>query len=371
MNKLLYTDFIYVLLVITTIIHSKASSTEAQFLITNQIPQRAVTIRKQNSGRLGNQIIPYIKAKWISQELSIPYLHTPFTDEHLFVLYDHELAMPDDVFNSFERVIEVHEIEQIENDLHDFPNTPTLYVINLLTKLQPKFHRKVEYSQEFIAYMRQMLKSRLQEGIILNSYDDTETVALHIRTGGSAIHVYDPETDTTETKDVSEIGNHKVLYNYDSYYKDRFPTKFLPIEYYACQLNQLAILYPKQRLHVYIFTDDSNPLEIKKQLEALTQSNFFTFECRPNNRHDKHVVEDLELMSQCKYLIRSESTLAIIAEFLGKHTCVISPIITTYNNNPTLIMQNPTIPYSKPPIDAAIITMHHPDKPLCLASKYL
>jgi len=316
----------------------------------------AITIRANNPGRLGNQVLPYVKARWISHTFRMPYLHRKFVDQELFVLSEQETPAPPAVFKQFSRTVEIKSIAELERDLVRKGKARTLYVVNLLSTPHRRNGSRAQYHPEFIDEMRKLLAPRKPTTAMLPKLKNEQWVGLHIRTGGSAAHIYNPKTKKFETRDASTIKPHEQRYILDKDHRNNYPTKFLPMAFYVHQLKRLAALCKGEKLRVRLFTDDNNPQRICSELKKLIGNLGIPFECRAHNSHDQNVMEDIILMSQCDYLIRSESTITIMAEWLGDPKIVISPRIVSRG---------------KPPVDDACVTRHIVGATRTFASKYL
>ena len=294
---------------------------------SNLISQHGITIQRNNPGRFGNQWLPYLKAKWIAQEFGFKYLHHPFAYASSLNISVIEKSTHESGSEQFKRAVILKSTKQIVREYNkNVP--PTLYIVNLYTHMVDPQGHKISYPLKFRQILKKALLPQTVKPIAPGEYD-TFTVGLHIRTGGTAAHIFNVKKRKYETKSSSDIksGDRFVL---DKNHKKNHPLKFLDAPFYVAQIQKLVRLYPEKKLSVYLFTDDEHPDKIAHDLTRLINNTHVSFIFRDKgNKHDANIIDDLIGLIHCDCLIRSESTFAVLAEFFGNHDVVISPHIHT------------------------------------------
>lgn len=292
-----------------------------------------------NCGRLGDVLLDYTKNFYIAQKYNldlyihdgIPYLNEFMLNEKTPRLNVHDTALRAGhlpVAPTFNRLI------TINNDaLINHTNDAILY--------KTECYFTVDGISDFNQFHRHMFKCSIEQPafgqeiaqrlIPKKTFDyhlptNVVTVAMHIRKGGGfdkplASDLYRP-TQTTQN-------NAKRTCRY-AYVDRNEPYKFPPEQYYLDQLIFLHTALDDQSLYVHLFTDDQNPQDIaarlQEKLQAANISNIFINYRRDLNRHDINILEDIYVMSKFDYLIKSESHYPWIAQMIGKHKAIFSPI---------------------------------------------
>lgn len=151
------------------------------------------------------------------------------------------------------------------------------------------------------------------------------SVAIHIRKGGGFDHPLASELYRPAVRNDNATRTSK----YQFVDRDQ-PFKFPPEQYYVDQLIFLHALLDQQPLYVFLFTDDKEPQTIVERIQKkLAQYNItnITFDYRKTeNAHDLNIIEDISFMSKFEYLIKSGSHYPWIAQMIGNHKAIISPI---------------------------------------------
>lgn len=151
------------------------------------------------------------------------------------------------------------------------------------------------------------------------------SVAMHIRKGGGFDHPLASELYRPAVRNDNATRTSK----YQFVDRDQ-PFKFPPEQYYVDQLIFLHALLDQQPLYVFLFTDDKEPQTIVERIqEKLLEHNItnITFDYRKTeNAHNLNIIEDISFMSKFEYLIKSGSHYPWIAQMIGNHKAIISPI---------------------------------------------
>jgi hypothetical protein len=277
-------------------------------------PRAAVTYKLNNGGRLGNQFLCYMHAKWVAYHFDIPLLYVPFSYSDQLVMHDIEQHFVQrEVGRRFNRVVTLQRggILTIDRD------SPTLYVIPYF----PECVFEVESFNSSACYFKVPwddagFKEELQKCIrpkrqlsLLQKLSDGIAVGVHVRKSCNGI-------DGNLSHDFPQGLNTPNMVFMDA----SFPFSFVPDGYYLEQITRLTYLFPRQKLYVYIISDDSNVDKIIQKYRQIITSPQVEFICRAaGNGHDSNVLEDFFFLAQCDCLIRSESTFAATASKLGDY----------------------------------------------------
>ncbi len=285
------------------------------------LARHAITIGP-NRGRMGNWLMAYIKAKYMAHESGYPFIYKPFFNSNLFML--HELETPYTKKNSapYKRKLEIWGIDRFIADQNQ--KKPTLYTARLATTMRKK-RQPLTYSKEFRDEIRRMITSRTPLTLITPP-DNCTSVAIHVRTGGTAVHIHTMQGRSIRTQDKTATRPSKTKTVPDHTLKKDHPLKFPSNNFYINALCALCEKLPKDALYCFVFTDDENPQKIINDIKKRVPNKRITFAYREqNNAHDKTILEDFFSMAQFDCLIRPESTYSVIAELIGNHKIVISP----------------------------------------------
>lgn len=284
---------------------------------------------KLNGGRFGDNILSYVRAKWLSFKHNIPLFYEPFQ-------YSEKLNMSqtEETWNATLNEKKYTRTQQISLILNERLSR-VLFVSIYNRKNNDLYENMVKYP-----LFGEEIKNKLQpiEPVpLLTLPSDKITVAVHVRKGGGfdqplgSLSLY----DSSEKIDVT--GEERKLY-YRKYADYMEPTKFPPDQYYIDQIKQLSTLLNDTRLFVYIFTDDQMPHEIVNRYKQAVGKDNIEFCCRMDeNAHDKNVLEDLFSMAQFDCLIRAESNLSWVAQILGNHKIIIFPVRAQWRRDRVIV----------------------------------
>lgn len=258
-------------------------------------------------GRMGDFLTWYIKAKYVAYKFKLPFLlNVPYKhledvkrlnlyqqeehlDKHLYVInYMANIKNEDDLVSVKKPVFVVeHEFHSLAwarvDDLEDVSGWHD--VLN---------------DTVFRDMLRTMIKltSPVDTGLLPPS--DCISVALHIRTG--------------ETWDTD--GN-----------RQRWYYKFPIMDFYIEALKNLVAIFKDTKIHVTIFTDDPNPVNIMNTIMTELGTPHVRFRCRGmGNYPTRNVLDDLEAMKHYDCLIRGMSGFAQVAHLIGDYKIVMYPL---------------------------------------------
>ncbi len=274
------------------------------------MPSHGVTYTL-SGGRLGDNLMAYMHAKWISYHYGIPLIYKPFPLSDLFVFDDIEIKWTQNIQAAFNFQVEFKQYQNIDMFIKKvFFLDQVLYIIPYFPEsnweLTANAHRdpyfpyfRVSWKDpEFHAFLKTLIVPKKPIAPMVLPTDKI-TVAVHIRRGGS----YEGE-DTA-------LG---------------FPLKFPPDEFYLDQLRKLYYIFDEQPFYVYLFTDDEDAGTIKKKYQQTLADLDIKFDCREEgNRWDANVLEDFFALTQFDCAIHGESNFSVCAGFLADYKVEILP----------------------------------------------
>ncbi len=260
-----------------------------------------------SSGRLGDNLLSYAHAKWISYRFDIPLLYQPFPYSDRLVLHDIEPLYCQESVARFKKSVTLGYGEQV--DKRD--PLPVLYTLPYFGEgayersLNPGWpYVKVDWKDQGF---RALLKKVIRPKTPLPKWDlptDRIAVAVHVRRGGG----------------------------FDSPHAQNFePLRFPPDAFYIDQIKRLYDQFQASPLYVFIFTDDPHPQTIVERFQEELKGLPISFDYRKtNNRHDANVLEDFFAMTQFHCLIRPESNYSRMASLISDFTIEIYPTHFTW-----------------------------------------
>jgi len=249
----------------------------------------AVTFER-NGGRFGDNLLSFISAAWFSYVYDVRLLLNPFDYSDQLTLDELSYYTPSmqEQFKETVYYSENFSFEPYKN------GDEILFITSFYSRPKPDMKDPV-----FRKKIRSLIAPK-QQLKLLEIPSDCVSVALHVRTGGG--------------------------FSMDEKLYAKYPLRFVPFHFYADQLKAVLKEFPRQRLYVYIFTDDQNPERIIDYLEAHVSSLLITYDRRlGKNRHNMNVLEDFFSMMQFQVLIRPVSNFSKMAEYLGNFDLVIVP----------------------------------------------
>ena len=291
-----------------------------------------VTYELENGSRLGDHLMAYSKAKWISYKYNIPFYYKPFEFSQQLTMHIKEKWLTRDIEKKFTKVIRFRKCatEAIK------PNNATLYIIYRSfkdpTSWTYSYGDMAETFRNHQAFLNELKGMILPLGNIktLEFPPNKLSIAIHARRGGGV------DLPLYQKVDASALQPDQIKKKFAD---KKWPKKFPPHNFYIGQIKLIAQEYKGVPLYIHIFTDDPNPNDIidvyKKALAGLP----ITFGCREKgNAHNCNVLDDLFAMKNFDILIRPESGLSLFSQILGNHKLVIYPLHATWQEDTTLTM---------------------------------
>lgn len=269
-------------------------------------------------GRLGDNILDYTHAKWISYKYGIPLLFKSFEYSDQFVFSDVEEHLTSENQLNYTQVT-LKNLDQLNkklkrNTLYFLPHACDSYVEYVFNGLHG-LYVPVDWSDKTF---REMMKTLIAPKYPLKlTYPPSNiiSVALHFRTGGGFVW----DTDSM---------------------KKGLPLRFPEPEYYIKQLSRLHKFANYKPMYVYIFTDHPEPGILRKLLEDSFSNKNIQFDCRlEGNMHDVNVLEDLFSMINFDCLVRPMSHYSMTASHLGDFKFDFVPKHGYWENNKFIVDQ--------------------------------
>lgn len=262
-----------------------------------------------SGGRLGDNLIAYLHAKWISYQTGYPLLcnvHGFHHAEH-FVLYDKERNLHNTPHPPLQ--VNVSKITSIQSD------TPATFIIPYFPESSwewkenggnwdrlfavdwknPKFR---QMCLEMIAPKNAITLALPPSGVI--------SIAIHARQGGN-FEAPSPQVDA--------------------------PLKRPPMTYYRDALHKIIQLFPGQALYCRIFTDAVHPESIVETIkEGLSSDLPIELSWRTEANHDAiNVIEDFFSLFHYDILIRPESNFSMVPSLLHEYDVLVTPKHACYS----------------------------------------
>lgn len=250
-------------------------------------------------GRLGDQMLCYAHALWISYKYRIHLLFREFAGSEHFTMHHRDL-----VFENNPR-LRANPQEWLRKDVPFEPrkDSSKFYIIPFFTE---SLHERnnVRISEPYFevdwndAGFRKVLKEAFTPVTSfpqLNLPTDRFCVALHVRRGGG----------------------------YDSAaIRAQLNKKFPPDEFYIEQIKKIAKKYNRP-LYIHIFTDDPEPKLIAEKYQKAIADEVPDVEFgyrETGNSHKANVLEDFYQMAQFECMVRPNSNLSLMASVIGNCT---------------------------------------------------
>ena len=267
------------------------------------------------TGRLGNNLIAYFHAKWISYKYNLPLMYKPFDHSDEFALHDLEENLLEELDDTFEHRKTLENISLLKID---YPNT--LFVIPYFRDVGPQPEKRVPirfYVDWDDPGFKDILRTHLMPRFPVDTISPPKgkiNVLVHIRTGGDF-----------DRKQV----------------KLKLPLKFPPLSYYANALRKVSAHYNHAPIYAFILTDDSNPQRLAKAMrQQLPKRGNIAFDWRKGEvGHNVKVLDDFFTIPNFQCLIRADSTFSEMAARLGDFDIIVSPVKGHVENDRVVIDQ--------------------------------
>lgn len=273
--------------------------------------KKAVTY--QLTGRLGNNLIAYLHAKWIAWKYDLPFLYKPFPYSDQYALHDREKHYYTVWHEKFKRQVNLVDLTLLKIA----PNS-TLFRVPYFRDDGPRagISKKIFFRTEWNnPEFRSLVKTLLQPRFSMDTIKPPEnmlSVLVHVRTGGGFDALHE---------------------------RLRFPDKFPPHSYYIEALRKLSKHFDHPPIYAYIMTDDPHVAEIAQHYKSALQgrSNIFFDYRKTATGPSVNVMEDFHSIPNFDCLIRGDSTFSIIATLLAHFKVIVRPKKCHVNNSEIIV----------------------------------
>lgn len=252
---------------------------------------------KYSPGRMGDCLLAYLKAKWVSHQHNIPLIFEPFKGSENFSLHKKEKYHFDksSAVQKFKHCKTYSNKKPIsqgkENNLYEvnyYPEDPSEY-----SHFPKNWEVSVNWDDpEFQNIIQENLKPTSDVKLVQMPPHDA-SIALHVRRGKG----FDADA-----------------------FSYLFPNKLPPMAYYHEALTKVCQEYQNERkkeLYIHLFTDHPNPEELSKEFSSIMEK-FPDLKINLSYRKDAGMLDDLFSMSKFDALIRSTSNFSLISGVLGR-----------------------------------------------------
>lgn len=256
-----------------------------------------------SGGRLGDNLLAYIHAKYISHVFHIPLLYKPFQFSDQLVMDKVERHWDPNERGIFPK----EEVFNKNEDYGRYQERNALYQLGYFPDFKGEFGQTYNGpwfdmdwdAPGFLTELRKLIKP-INPSKKFPTKKDSLNVAIHLRKGSGP--------------DSVEMTRMYFL-------------KFPPQEYYEDQLARLVKMFPNKKIYAYLFTDYPNPAELASRMAKKFRSLPITFGFRSSKDNLESVVlEDFFGMMQFDCIIRPEANISYIASRLGNFIVEIYPM---------------------------------------------
>lgn len=274
----------------------------AQIEPFNNLKQKSAITYQLNGCRLGDNLLNYCHAKWLSYHHQLPLLYVPFEYSEKLYIDKLEPLKYDHYQSYYQKTITIF----LANDPRIIePDKNILYKIGYFPEwgIAPNTYFTyfaVDWNDPIFKQEIQKTIRPTENLITVQPPKNMLSIAVHIRTGGG----FDR-----------------------NWWMPNSPEKFLTDTFYAQGIRQIIASFPQQPVYIYIFTDHEHPeAVVSKFREYLKDIPLITWDYRKqDNHHEKNVLEDLFSIIHFDCLVRSESNYAFIASKIGNFKMEITP----------------------------------------------
>ena len=297
------------------------------------INKSVILVGKGNGGRLGDAILIYCKAKYLSYKFDIPLLCTrlPLFDQFSLSLYENMCHHIDgNMFEAREKILDCHTIPLFQQGAIAFD----IDFYCQMRKMTDKFRAYVGCAEyPFDWFKKKMVKypdfgKELKRNLQLRDQNSRQepvakgaiTVAVATRMGSG------PDDELIAEQ---FFNSDSVIYRNEKYH----PFKFVPQQFYIDQVKRLSALLQHRTMQIYFFVDKNKEYTEKILVEwrkALYDYKNISIQCDMETNWQKRMLDDLYTMAHCDCLVRGCSHFAGIAQLAGDHKIIIGPDPISY-----------------------------------------
>lgn len=265
-----------------------------------------------SGGRLGDNLLSYMHAKWVAYKNNIPLLYKPFRYAEKLVIHRKEIRYSDEW-----QCRQTAVFQGRENRTFDASGS-TLHIIPYFPE-SPIEQQSGCYSYFPVNWEDPGFKKELQKMIaplepldLISIPPDKVSIAVHVRR-------FDNGFDSPAIADEEKVTPIETID------KNGHSFKFIPDSFYIEKIREISEMLNHPPLFVFIFTDGVNPPAIVEKYKAALLADNIEFGCRPHSCHTDNVLEDFFSMARFDYLIRSLSNFPVAVEKIGNFKAVFAP----------------------------------------------
>lgn len=293
-------------------------------LFTEVLPKSGLTFHP-GPDRFGDQLMAYIRGKWIAKIKKLSFYIPENPTWQGLKMQTHEPIINPQTTNEFFQYKNIKKTTEIKT----IKTKNTLFITDFnveISKIRSfdDFYYTLKKDLLFCQEIKKMI-SPIHPIEIVNLPENCINIAVHVRKGGS----FDPPLR-------SENKNENL--STKSIYADKiWPTKFPPDQFYINSLKEIIRTHPNKIYYVHIFTDDANPKRIAKKFkQSLKKTIKFGYR-KQGNCDTAYIIDDLINMARFDILIRPQSSFSRVAQLIGEHEFIISPLKAQWKNDNLII----------------------------------
>lgn len=307
-----------------------APNTKTEIGITN----------KTTGGWFGDNILHYIKTKWLAYKYNLTFYFRPFDNAHLLSMSVNEPQLPANQI-IFNRHLLITREEQISHNLHDgtllvleayspgvgfetenlidylLLNSPQGFIDSIRPHLQPTKKVALPALPENMISVGVHIRKPLVTDYPLFGMQEFDTS--HYTLHDEIIPIF--KTSVLQNR----LGNMKTC-ACKSLYADinEGPLKFPPTQYYIDQIRKLSEFLDDAPMFVHLFSCLADQTELYETIKKGVNKNNIVY------AHDlidwqAGLIEDMYALSSYDCLIKSISTFSSISQLIGDHAICIVP----------------------------------------------
>ncbi len=258
----------------------------------------AITYQLNASGRFGEHLTTYVKARKLAKDYGLPLIYKPFAYTDELVMHMSDEPYDEQKAKRFRKTVPVLSEVTLEQSIKA-GESDVLYIIQWGTALKGCKSILDIADEELLSRIKKLVALRNPSPKNSTRNPGTFTVALHVRKGGG----YDPDWVLKQQ-----------------------PLRFPADQYYLEQIKRITTMFPQHRLEIHLFTDDPEPKKLVAFYTSVLKNPMIKFVYREfGNKHNANVLDDFFAIAQCDCLIRPASCFSELAQMIGDHKVVIYP----------------------------------------------
>lgn len=266
--------------------------------------------------RLGDRLLEYVKAKWISYKTGLPLYVRPSIYYDNFKILEKENTLSAIPKKGVRKIW----VDDYPTFLYEVPNT--FYIVSYYPFPSMEMIYEFKRDKTFISLLRETI-CLINPVPLIKPPEDQISVAVHIRKGSGG-------DGSLKSKQIFDKGGsiiHKIDKKNDKYSDLSHPLKFPPEQYYIDQIKYLSAYFDNQPIYLYLFTDQKNPQSLLERVQSEVGLENISYHCRKKVFQSREVVlSDFFSMMEFDCIIRSgESNFSIMSELVSDHKIVIYP----------------------------------------------